>query len=58
MEEAGPGDPLNTPVAVINIGLEAFAEALRAQGVQVAHVEWKVPANGDPGLLERLKKLC
>lgn len=58
MEEAGPDDPLNTPRAVINVGLEAFAEALRGQGVQVAHVEWKVPANGDLRLLELLKKLC
>lgn len=56
--EPKPPVPLGAPVAVVNVGLEVFAEALRAQGVQTVHVEWSVPAGGDARLLKLLKKLC
>lgn len=32
---------------VINVGLESFAEDLRAEGVPVVHVDWRPPAGGD-----------
>jgi uncharacterized UPF0146 family protein len=32
---------------VINIGIELFAQALKDQGVDVIHVDWRPPAGGD-----------
>ena len=42
---------------VINVGLEMFGESLAAQGVEVRHVEWKVPAKGNKKLVNLLKKM-
>jgi FdrA protein len=39
---------------VINIGLLGFYDELRRSGAQVAHVRWRPPAGGDPGLAARL----
>lgn len=50
-------DILNQEIQVINIGLESFKEALEAQGVKVAHVNWQVPAKGDMKVINILKKL-
>jgi FdrA protein len=44
-------------VKVINIGLELFAEALREQGVEVAHLAWQPPARGDAELISILDAL-
>lgn len=44
---------------VINIGIKPFFDALKAQGVEVVHVDWRPPAGGDREalkLLERLRK--
>jgi rod shape-determining protein MreC len=35
---------------VINVGLESFAEDLRAEGVPVVHVDWRPPAGGNARL--------
>ena len=35
---------LDGPLEVVNVGLEAFAEALEAQGVHAVHVHWRPPA--------------
>ena len=32
---------------VINIGLEIFADNLRADGIDVVHVDWRPPTGGD-----------
>ncbi len=48
---------LTQPVRVINIGLESFADELRAQGVPVTHVQWSPPAGGDPKMAALLAKL-
>jgi FdrA protein len=48
---------LTEPIRVINIGLDGFAEELKAQGVPVTHVQWAPPANGDPKLAALLAKL-
>ncbi|MCG8545292.1 MAG: hypothetical protein MJE12_13925 [Alphaproteobacteria bacterium] len=45
------------PVVVINLGLEGFAADLADQGVDVTHVDWTPPANGDPKLADLLSKL-
>ena len=50
-------DLLNTPLSVINIGVEDFAEHLQAQGVPVVHVSWIPPAGGDPEMSAILEKL-
>ncbi len=36
-------DLLGTPPVVINIGIGIFADALSAQSVTVAHVNWQPP---------------
>ena len=48
---------LTSPVRVINVGLEGFADELKAQGVPVTHVQWSPPAGGDPKLAALLAKL-
>jgi FdrA protein len=50
---------MSRPVAGINVGLESFAENLKAQGTPTVHVEWRPPAGGNEKLmaiLERMKK--
>jgi hypothetical protein len=53
----GAADLLTQKVRVINVGLESFRQALEAQGVEVAHVNWHPPAGGDPELVRLLKKV-
>ena len=45
-----------TKLKVINIGIKTFADALKAQGAEVVHVDWKPPAGGDPQILKLLEK--
>ena len=42
---------------VINIGLESFAQDLRAQGVTVVHLDWRPPAGGNARLAAILASL-
>ena len=44
-------------VAVVNVGLPLFAEAVRAQGRPAVQVEWRVPAGGDVDALRALRRL-
>jgi len=44
------------PVAV-NLGLREFAESLQIQDVEVVHVEWSPPAEGDEKVGELLDRL-
>jgi hypothetical protein len=44
-------------VAAVNVGLEAFAQALRDQGTEVLDVDWHPPAGGDPDALALLEAL-
>ena len=48
---------LSAPLAVINIGVEDFAEHLQVQDVPVVHVSWTPPAGGDPEMSAILEKL-
>jgi FdrA protein len=50
-------DLLNTPLRVINVGLEGFARELAEQGVEVVQLDWSPPAGGDPVLANLLSKL-
>jgi hypothetical protein len=51
--------PVNLPrdVAVVNVGLDLFADAVRAQGADVVEVEWGIPAGGEPELVATLARL-
>ncbi|HET9118072.1 MAG TPA: DUF1116 domain-containing protein [Pseudonocardiaceae bacterium] len=42
---------------VVNVGLPMFADALRAQGVAVQHVDWRIPAGGDATAVAMLSRL-
>lgn len=42
---------------VVNVGSSWFADALAAQDVDVVHVDWRPPAQGDAGLRDLLKAL-
>ncbi len=44
-------------IKVINIGIREFFDALTSQGVDVVHINWKPPAQGDPEMLTLLSKL-
>jgi len=45
------------PLSVINVGIEKLAEHLPNLGVEVIHVDWKPPANGNLGILKKLKQV-
>lgn len=53
----GWSDLLSGEVRVVNVGLEGFAEELRANGVEVVHVDWAPPAGGDAEMAALLAKL-
>jgi hypothetical protein len=59
-----PGEPdrsarpvLPDRVAVINVGLPMFADAVLAQGAEAHQVDWRIPADGDPNLVRILSRL-
>jgi len=50
--------PLPTgDLQVINIGLESFAQDLKAQGVAVVQLDWRPPAGGNARLAALLASL-
>ncbi|MDX2315093.1 MAG: hypothetical protein QNL90_13585 [Gammaproteobacteria bacterium] len=57
MEKTKLEEFLSSPMHVVNVGLEAFADELDTQGVSVVHVDWSPPAGGDPELAGLLSKL-
>jgi hypothetical protein len=50
-------DLLQEEIKVINIGIREFFDALISQEVDVIHVNWKPPAQGDPEMQNILSKL-
>lgn len=48
----------SSELAVINVGLEVFAENLRACGTPVVQVRWKPPAGGDARMIEALDRIA
>ncbi len=58
MKEDTPiNEMLQTPIVAINVGVQDFAEALQAQGVQVVNVTWSPPPGEDAEMLAILEKL-
>ena len=51
---SGIGDLINAEPIVANVGVEALADALRAQAVQVQHADWRPPVPGTEAALETL----
>ncbi len=45
------------PLKVVNLGLAMFADNLRAEGIEVIHVDWRPPAGGDVRLANMLAAL-
>lgn len=45
------------PLRVINIGVEGFAEDLKAAGVEVVQLDWRPPSGGDARLASLLASL-
>ncbi|MCO6453349.1 MAG: acyl-CoA synthetase FdrA [Caldilineales bacterium] len=46
------------PLAALNVGLDSFADALRAQEAPVVHIDWRPPAGGNErlaGILARMR---
>src|SRR5437763_1544012 len=43
-------------VAVVNVGLKLFGDAVRSQGAAVVDVDWRIPAGGDSALVAALIK--
>jgi len=50
-------DLFNERLAVVNIGVGLFADALRKQGVKTIQVEWRPPAGGDKNLARILSNV-
>ena len=48
---------LQQEIKVVNVGLELFAHSLEEQEVEVVHVAWQPPADGDPQMMALLDKL-
>jgi FdrA protein len=46
-----------SPLAVINVGLESFYDSVTAQGAQAVHVDWRPPAGGNEQLAAILAKM-
>jgi len=49
-----PGTLLGARAGVVNVGLDLFAEAIRAQEIPVEEVSWRPPAGGDGELVRLL----
>ncbi|WP_342361112.1 hypothetical protein [Terrarubrum flagellatum] len=52
-----PKSLLKSPLKVVNVGLEGFADDLARQKTPVVRVQWSPPAGGDPELARLLSKL-
>ena len=50
-------DLFKATLKVVNVGVEHFADALRAQGVEVEQVDWRPPPGGDKELGDLLSKM-
>jgi len=55
--EPVPLAALEEPLAAINVGIETFYGALRAQGVEAVQVDWRPPAGGDERLASILQRM-
>lgn len=53
---SGKNDLLNE-VRAANVGVEIFAESLRAQGGEVVQVNWRPPAGGDKKMMDLIDRM-
>ena len=44
-------------ISVVNVGLENFCKDLQEQGIASIQVDWRPPAGGDVGLIDKLSRL-
>jgi len=44
-------------LVVVNIGIRPFFDDLKMQNVEVAQVDWELPAEGEQDLVDLLDKL-
>ncbi|TDL81256.1 hypothetical protein E2L08_06170 [Palleronia sediminis] len=54
---SGAARLLTEKIAVVNVGLDGFVADLRANAVEVVHVDWAPPAGGDPEMAALLARL-
>jgi hypothetical protein len=52
-----PAVQLPDEVAVVNVGLPLFADAVAAQGRPSMHVDWRIPGGGEPEVVAALRRL-
>lgn len=57
MAESPPAVDLPEDVAVVNVGLQLFADAVREQAAPIQDVDWRIPADGRPELVGALERL-
>jgi succinyl-CoA synthetase alpha subunit len=50
-------DLFSNGLKAVNLGLESFADNLRAQGAEVVQVDWKPPAGGDAAVIAVLDRI-
>jgi hypothetical protein len=43
-------------VSAVNVGLDSFADAVRAQGGEVAEIDWRPPGGGDAAIVALLER--
>jgi FdrA protein len=48
---------LDSPLKVINLGVDSFAKNLEDQKVEVVRVDWRPPAGGDQEMINLLDQL-
>jgi hypothetical protein len=53
----GNGLELPAEIGVVNVGLPLFAAAVADQGRPSTHVDWRIPAGGDPVVIAALRRL-
>jgi Protein of unknown function (DUF1116) len=54
---SGPIIELPDEIAVVNVGLGLFRDAVAAQDRPVENVDWRIPAGGDPAVVGALRRL-
>lgn len=52
-----PDVALPDEVAVVNVGLPLFGQAIAQQGRPVLQVDWRIPGGGDPAAVAALRRL-
>jgi hypothetical protein len=57
MAESARAIVLPDEVAVVNVGLELFGDAAREQAAPTQEVDWRIPADGRPDLVDALEQL-